>query len=78
MFSLGFALMGYIDRPLNIPERALLLVASGLVLTPFQACIAAGAAILAGDRLFSQKRGGKTGTSTTTQTEGEPGTNSEF
>ena len=56
MFSLGFALMGYIDTPLNLVERLLLLGASVLVLTPFPSCIAAGALILAGVWIFSKKR----------------------
>ena len=56
MFSLGFALMGYIAAPINLVERGLLLVSAGLVLTPIPACIAAGAAILIGVWLFSLRR----------------------
>ncbi len=46
MFCLGYAMMGYINGPLNLAERALLLVASSLVLTPYPVCIIAGTALL--------------------------------
>lgn len=46
MFCLGYALMGYINCPLNLVERGALMLAAGLVLTPFPLCILAGSGIL--------------------------------
>ncbi len=46
MFGLGYALMGFINVPLNWLERGLLLGASLMALTPKPAFIVAGAALL--------------------------------
>ncbi len=46
MFSLGFALIGYIDRPISWLVRIILVASALLVLTPYPAGIVAGTLIL--------------------------------
>ncbi len=56
MFSLGFALMGYINVPLTWLERGLLMVASILVLTPKPVFILAGSLLLAAVWWYAERR----------------------
>lgn len=46
VFSLGYALVGYIRQPISWPLRGLLLVSAALVFTPYPLCILVGALIL--------------------------------
>ena len=56
MYSLSYALMGYINRAIGMVERIALLISAGLVLTPFPVCIVIGALILIGVWILSNRQ----------------------
>lgn len=57
MFSLGFSLMGYINRPISMLQRAILMVSALLVLTPRPLLILIGAGLLVGIWVWSNREG---------------------